>query len=197
MLLYKVANAEAATPFPLMIEALLIHFIYEVMREAGLRLPRPVGQAVSIVGALVVGDAAVTAGLIGSPMVMIVALTAVASFVVPTLYEPIALVRLGMIILGGTLGLPGVMLAVCLIVVNISAASAYGIPQLAPISPFKREAMRDVIVRAGWKTLGKETARIQGLNGSEVPKDKGGVGECTELRLSPPGRFLPSCLSAG
>jgi len=174
MLLYKVANAEAATPFPLMIEALLIHFIYELMREAGLRLPRPVGQAVSIVGALVVGDAAVMAGLIGSPMVMIVALTAVASFVIPTLYEPIAIVRLGMIFLGGTLGLPGVMLAVCLIVVNISAAGAYGIPHLAPVSPFQREAMRDVIMRAGWKTLGKKTAQIQRLNGAEVPTDKGG-----------------------
>ncbi len=169
-LLYKVAGAEASTPFPLIFEALLIHFIYEIMREAGLRLPRPVGHAVSIVGALVIGDAAVTAGLIGSPMVMIVALTAVSSFVVPTLYEPIAIVRLLMIILGGTLGLPGVMLAVCVIAVNISASNAFGIPQLAPISPYQGSGWRDTFVRAGWKTLGKRTARVQGVHGSELAR---------------------------
>ena len=71
----------------------MIHFIYEVMREAGLRLPRPIGHAVSIVGALVIGDAAVTAGLIGAPMVMVVALTAISSFVVPSIYEPVAILR--------------------------------------------------------------------------------------------------------
>ena len=71
-LLFNIATSEESTPFPLMFEALIIHFIYELMREAGLRLPRPIGHAVSIVGALVIGDAAVTAGLIGAPMVMVV-----------------------------------------------------------------------------------------------------------------------------
>ena len=171
-LLYKVSGAEATTPFPLFFEALLIHFIYEIMREAGLRLPRPVGHAVSIVGALVIGDAAVTAGLIGSPMVMIVALTAVSSFVVPTLYEPIAIVRLAMIILGGTLGLPGVMLAICSIVVNIATSNAYGVPQLAPLSPYQKVGMRDVFVRAGWKTLGQKTAKIQHMSGAKLTQNR-------------------------
>ena len=68
-LLLKLAQSESVTPLPLMFEALLIFFIYEIMREAGLRMPKSVGHAVSIVGALVIGDAAVTAGLIGAPMV--------------------------------------------------------------------------------------------------------------------------------
>lgn len=58
------------------------------MREAGLRLPRPVGTAVSIIGALVIGDAAVQAGLVGTPMVMIIALTAISEFVIPSLHVP-------------------------------------------------------------------------------------------------------------
>ncbi|MEG0693600.1 MAG: spore germination protein, partial [Oscillospiraceae bacterium] len=70
-LLFNISAAEEITPFPLMIEALIIHLLYEIMREAGLRLPRPIGHAVSIVGALVIGDAAVSAGLIGAPMVLV------------------------------------------------------------------------------------------------------------------------------
>ena len=88
------------------------------MREAGLRLPRPVGHAVGIVGALVIGDAAVTAGLIGSPMVMVVALTAISSFVVPSLYEPMALLRFSFILIGGLTGMFGIAAGCAAILVN-------------------------------------------------------------------------------
>ena len=84
--------------------------IYEIMREAGLRLPKSVGHAVSIVGGLVIGDAAVTAGLIGAPMVIVVATTALASYVVPTLYYPCALLRFAGIFIGGLCGTTGMVL---------------------------------------------------------------------------------------
>ncbi len=71
-MLYDMAVQESMTPFPVMVEAIFIHFLYEVMREAGLRMPKAVGHAVSIVGALVIGDAAVTAGLIAAPMLIVV-----------------------------------------------------------------------------------------------------------------------------
>ena len=93
-LMNKIATAIATTPFPLMLEALVIHFIYEIMREAGLRLPKPLGHAVSIVGALVIGDTAISSGLIGATTLMVVALTAISSYVIPSLYEPIAILRL-------------------------------------------------------------------------------------------------------
>ena len=76
-MLFDIAVSEGRTPFPIMLEALVIHFIYEIMREAGLRMPKTVGHAVSIVGALVIGDAAVTAGLIAAPMLIVLALTAI------------------------------------------------------------------------------------------------------------------------
>ena len=88
-LLSKVATSIADTPLSLMAEVLVIHFIYEIMREAGLRLPRPLGHAVSIVGALVIGETAVNAGLIGAPTLMVVALTAISSYVIPDLYPPL------------------------------------------------------------------------------------------------------------
>lgn len=168
ILLYNIARAEEITPFPPVIEALIIHFIYEIMREAGLRLPRPIGHAVSIVGALVIGDAAVTAGLIGSPMVMVVALTAISAFVVPSLYESVTLLRFLFMIIGGVLGLYGIALGLCLMAVNLCAKTAYGIPYTAPISPLDFKDLRDVFVRLGWKKLGKKTVKVQHFVGSEV-----------------------------
>lgn len=99
----------------------------------------------SIVGALVIGESAVRAGLIGAPMVIIVALTALCSFVLPSLYGPIAILRFAFIILGGSLGLYGVMLGACLLLVSIAAMNIQSIPFLAPISPFSIKAMRDVV----------------------------------------------------
>lgn len=167
-LLFNIVSAQETTPFPLMLEALVIHFIYEVMREAGLRLPRPIGHAVSIVGALVIGDAAVTAGLIGSPMVLVVALTAISSFVVPSLHEPISVLRFGFILIGGLMGLYGIALASAMIMTNACALTAYGVPYLSPISPLNLYSMRDTFLRFGFRTLQKRTARIEDFNGVHI-----------------------------
>ncbi|MCI9161184.1 MAG: spore germination protein [Anaerotruncus sp.] len=167
-LLLKLAQSESVTPLPLMFEALLIFFIYEIMREAGLRMPKSVGHAVSIVGALVIGDAAVTAGLIGAPMVLLVAMTAISSFVVPSLYEPITLLRFGFILIGGVAGLFGIVLALCAVLANLCAVNPFGIPATSPAAPFSLYAMRDVLFRVGWKTLSQEDLRVQGLTGSDL-----------------------------
>lgn len=167
-LLFNIAAAEEITPFPIAIEALIIHLLYEIMREAGLRLPRPIGHAVSIVGALVIGDAAVSAGLIGAPMVLIVAMTAISSFVVPSLYEPVSILRFVFIIVAGTLGLYGVTLLCMMILTNICSLSNFGSLYMSPISPFSFSAMRDTFIRVSFKKMEKKTAKIQDLNGSDV-----------------------------
>lgn len=171
-LLFNIATAQESTPFPLMAEALIIHFIYEAMREAGLRLPRGIGHAVSIVGALVIGDAAVTAGLIGSPMVMVVALTAVSSFVVPSLYEPVTVLRFLYIIVGGISGLYGISLLTAVLCVNLCSLHPMEIPYTSPISPFGMSALRDVFVRAGWKTLSRHNIKVQNMPGSEIKGER-------------------------
>jgi spore germination protein KA len=162
---FKVVDAEVGTPFSLLWEALIIHTIYEIMREAGLRLPKSIGHAVSIVGALVIGEAAVTAGLIGAPMVIVVAVTALASYVIPSLYYPAAILRFAFIIVGGIAGLFGVVLLFSAVILEIASLEPYGVPVLAPISPFDARAMRDTVVRLGWKTLAKRTAKVQNLHG--------------------------------
>jgi len=149
-------------------EALVIHFIYEIMREAGLRLPKPLGHAVSIVGALVIGDTAISAGLIGATTLMVVALTAICSYVIPNLYEPIAILRLLFIVVGGIMGVWGIMLLFSVVLINICGKSSFGVPFAAPISPFSLFGMRDVAMRAGWKTLSKKINKVQNMPGSQI-----------------------------
>ena len=165
-LLFNIAASEQQTPFSMMTEALVIHLIYETMREAGLRLPRPVGHAVSIIGALVIGDAAVKAGIIGSSMVMVVALTALSSFVVPSLYEPAAILKFVFILVGGTWGLFGISVGFVLLLTNLCALESLGVPVMAPLSPCAPADLRDGLWRTGWKKLGSFRLRIQDLPGS-------------------------------
>ena len=179
-LLFRIAEAEQGMAFPLMFQALLIHFIYELMREAGLRLPRPVGHAVSIIGALVIGDAAVTAGLISTPMVMVVALTTISSFVIPSLYEPVTLLRLLFILLGGTLGLYGVVLGLAFVGVNLCSVTVLGVPATSPETPLSLYSLRDTLIRVGWRQLGQEQfiiSRTAGADQNGEPADQNGEGQ--------------------
>lgn len=152
-IMYGIAAATGKTPFPIMLEALIIHFIYEIVREAGLRMPRSVGHAVSIVGALVIGDAAVTAGLIAAPMLIVVALTAISSSVTVKLHEPVAILRFGFIVIGGFTGLFGIMLGIGIMIVDICSVSPYGIPLSAPVAPFIANAQSDTLFRKAWNSV--------------------------------------------
>lgn len=92
-LILTIAATRQAVPFPAFLEALFLEATFEMLREAGLRLPRAVGPAVSIVGALIIGDAAVRAGLVSTPMVVVIAFTAIASFVAPA-YNASIIIRI-------------------------------------------------------------------------------------------------------
>ena len=171
-LLYNIAAAEEITPFSLMVEALFIYLVFEIMREAGIRLPNAVGHTIGIVGALVIGDAAVEAGLIGAPMVMVVAITAICAFAISSLYEPIMLLRFVFIILGGTLGLLGIALGIVIVSAIICSMNSFNVPMTAPLSPTDLRWINDGIIFTGLKKLSKSKLRIQNINGSEI-KDKG------------------------
>ncbi len=166
-LLLKIAEAESQTPFPVMAETLILYFLYEVLREAGLRAPRSLSATVSIVGGLVIGDTAVSAGLVSAPSLMVVALTAIAGYAVPRLYEPLALLRLAFLLLGNFLGVWGVMIGLVLLLMDLCGTDSFGVPLLSPASPYNgRLAFRDVFVRAGWRRLAKGQAQVQDMPGS-------------------------------
>lgn len=165
-LILNLAAAEQTAPFSLMVECLFIHFMYEILREAGIRLPRPIGHAIGIVGGIVIGDITVNAGLVGAPMVLVVALSGLCSFVVPTMYEKTVVLRFIYIIVGGIFGLYGLLLMAGAVVIKMCSLNTYGIPYMAPISPFSPKAMRDMLVRAGWKKMAKSDVTVQSLNGA-------------------------------
>ncbi len=170
-LMYTIAAAETSTPFSLMQEAVMVLILYEIMREAGLRLPKTIGHAVSIIGALVIGDAVVNAGLVGAPMLVVVAVTAIASYVIYPLYESISVLRIFFILLGGFTGIYGVILGVCMLCVNITAIDPYGVPYSSPISPLNKKSMVDIFYRADWKKLLKRNIRVQNLRGADLNHD--------------------------
>ena len=169
-LILNLAAAEQTAPYSLMAECLLIHFLYEILREAGIRLPRPIGHAIGVVGGIVIGDITVNAGLVGAPMVLIVALSGLCSFVVPALYERTVLLRFIYIFAGGIFGLYGIMLAVGVIIIKMCSLNTYGVPYMSPISPFNPRSSRDMLARAGWRRLQKGDVTLQGLNGSHMSK---------------------------
>ncbi len=105
VLLITMAGAREGVPFPAIVEAFLMTLMLELIKESGIRLPRAVGSAVSIVGALVLGQAAVEAGIVSAPMVIVVAATAIAEFAVPSLTEAVIIYRFILILLGGFMGL--------------------------------------------------------------------------------------------
>ncbi|MCS7458973.1 spore germination protein [Paenibacillus doosanensis] len=148
-LLLSVAKSREEIPFPALIEALLMEITFEALREAGLRLPKQVGPAVSIVGALVIGQAAISAGLVSSPMVMVVAFTGIASFTFPryTLGISIRLLRFPLMFLAGFLGLLGLMLGIITIVIHLCTLRSFGVPYLSSLAPMHKNLVQDVLIR--------------------------------------------------
>lgn len=110
-LLISLAAQREGVPFPALAEALLMELTFDVLREAGVRMPRTIGPAISIVGALVLGQAAVQAGLVSAAMVIVVSFTAISNFVIPSLAiaNSIRLIRFVMMLIAATLGLFGIM----------------------------------------------------------------------------------------
>ncbi|MHB1125478.1 MAG: spore germination protein [Bacillota bacterium] len=151
-LLISIASQREGIPFPAVIEALMMEFTFEILREAGTRLPRAVGPAVSIVGALVIGDAAIRSGLVSPIMVMVVASTAVASFTIPTTSGSfsVRLLRFPLMIMAATLGLFGVMTGLLALLIHLCTLRSFGVPYLSPIAPLSVSDLKDTWVRAPW-----------------------------------------------
>ncbi len=167
-LLVTLAAAEQTAPLPLAAEAFIILIFYEIIREAGVRLPKSVGGAVSIVGGLIIGDAAVSAGIISNPLLLACAISVTSSFVVPSLNQQITVLRLIAVIAGGVGGLYGVSLLAAVILVNICSLENYGAPVMSPVSPFTPQAMRDVLTRIGFRKMASGEATIEKLKGVNI-----------------------------
>ena len=129
----------------------LATFLFEIMKEAGLRLPKAVGSTVSIVGGLIIGDAAVKSGLVSAPLLIVVGITTTSSFVIPSLYQQTAILRLVYILVGGGSGLYGIALCTVPLMININSMDDLAVSYTAPVTPFFSKGIKDVIYfGAGW-----------------------------------------------
>ena len=144
-LLFTFAKAREGTPFPAFIEAAIMVLAFEILREAGVRLPRPVGQAISIVGALIMGDAAVNAGIVGAPMVIVVAITAVAGFLIPNMNDASSMLRAVMMAMAAFIGFYGVAFGFLGMLVHLATLESFGVPYLGYFD--NAEGAQDTLIR--------------------------------------------------
>lgn len=171
-LLSHIAKSLKDTPFPLMLEVLIISFMYEVMREAGLRLPKALGHAVSIAGALVIGETGVSAGLICATTLIIVAFSAICSYVVPELYGTLTIMKFLLIVAGGVFGFIGIVLISLIAIIAASSLKSFGVPFLSPIAPLSKGVITDNFIRSDWHRLSKHKIKVQNMTGVESDFEK-------------------------
>lgn len=154
-LVISAAAARKGTPFPGIVEVVAMGLVFEILREGGLRLPQPVGQAISIVGAIVLGDAAVTANLVSAPMIVIVGITAISGFVIYTLYDSAVLLRLILVFAASVLGLYGYMLGFMAFVLLLASMKSFGVPYLSTMTSFAPQDFKDTVIRFPWWRMAK------------------------------------------
>jgi spore germination protein KA len=149
-LLISIYTARQGVPFPTIIELTGLVLIFDIIREAGTRMPSSIGQAFSIVGALVLGQAAVEAKFVSAPIVIIVAFAGIASLMLPKMINTIILARLSLILASSVLGLYGFLFLFTAIMVHAFSLHSFGIPYMSYVMTFEKEDIQDTVIRMPW-----------------------------------------------
>ncbi|MFB9278653.1 spore germination protein [Cohnella cellulosilytica] len=165
-LLYNLASQREGVPFPAFVEALLMEITFEIIREASVRMPRTIGQSISIVGTLVIGQAAVQAGLVTAAMVIVVSITAISNFVMPAFNLGIAarITRFFLMGLAATFGLFGLFLGTIVIVVRLCSMQSFGVPYMSPMAPLNLSEQKDTLLRVPLSWMKRRPEEIQKRN---------------------------------
>lgn len=161
--LLSVTAAREKVPIPTLLEVTGMLVILDLFREATLRMPKPIGPAISIFGALVIGESAVNAGIISPVMVIVVGLTAVVTFAIPSedLRGTARMFSYFLILLSSFLGLYGFLLGAVTILLHLSSLESVGIPYLSPVSNFHWKEWSDIFIRATWSNLSRKPQKLQ------------------------------------
>lgn len=173
----SIAASREGVPFPSIGEAFIMEATFEILREAGLRLPKPAGQAVSIVGGLVIGQAAVQAGIVSQAMVIVVAFTGISSFAIPAYNAAAAgrLIRFPLMIMAAIIGLPGILAGLTIILIHLSGLRSFGVNYLDPFTSPDTDQFKDTIIRAPWWFMFRLPGTIAQKNALRVaPESKPG-----------------------
>ncbi|WP_077622837.1 spore germination protein [Sediminibacillus massiliensis] len=176
----SIAAGRETIPFPALIETLFIEITFEFLREAGLRLPKAIGNTISIVGALVIGDAAVRAGFVSPLVIIVVSITAISSFIIPNYSLGVAfrILRFGFIFLAATFGFFGIVWGLMILYLYLVSLRSFGYPYLAPHSPLIPKGMKDTIFRfplfqqSSYQNFTVDDPSLERFPGKKVPETK-------------------------
>ncbi|WP_158591755.1 spore germination protein [Oceanobacillus halophilus] len=146
-------QARETVPFPLAMEIIIIILMFETVREAGIRLPQQVGSALSIVGALIFGQVAVSAGIMGAPTTVVVSISYIASFINSSISGVISLLRIGLFIAASLFGGYGLIMAMLGLLTHMVSLTSIGIPYMAPFAPFYFRDWNDTLIRFPYRWL--------------------------------------------
>lgn len=186
-MLVSLAQSRSRVPFPPLMEALILEFMIELLREAGARLPTKVGQTMSIVGGIVIGQAAVQAGFTSNILIIIVALGALASFTTPSyiLGNAIRIIRFPMIVLAGSLGGVGIMIGVCFLLLHLLRQSSLNHPYFFPLYPLRLRELPNSIIRLPFYRTIKRSSFATGKN--KIRMDDPPLPKQTDIYEEPAG----------
>ncbi|MEE0865708.1 MAG: spore germination protein [Clostridia bacterium] len=152
-LMFSILGSRENVPFPIIVEILLMEFSFELIREAGLRVPSPIGPTIGIVGALVLGQAAVSAGIVSPILIIIVAITGIASFAIPdfTFGFHLRYFRFAFILLGFMAGFLGISIGLFIYISALCSIHSFGVPYTTPFAPVTNSKGNGYLLPPIWK----------------------------------------------
>lgn len=153
ILLLSIASSREGVPFPSVIEVGIMLFGFQVVKESGVRMPVPGGQAVSIIGALIVGQAAVAAGIISNPVIIVVALMGITGFIINPISDAVFLIRFLLLALSAAFGFFGFIIGIFIVLAHMCSLNSFGTPYLAPFAPTIWNELKDTIIRFPLKSM--------------------------------------------
>lgn len=152
-LFMSITAARQGVPFPTVVEATLMLVVFEMLRESGSRMPGTMGTALSIVGALVIGQAAVQAKIVSAPLIIIVAVTGISGLMVPRIKGFSVPLRFALLYISSILGLYGFMFGMLAVLIHVMSVTSFGVPVLTSIHANGPQDSKDIFIRASWRNM--------------------------------------------
>lgn len=163
-LILSISAARQGIPLPTIAEIILILFVFELLREASIRIPEVIGQTISIVGALIIGQAAVEAKLISAPIIIIGAISGISSYLVPKMEQAVIVVRLVILLASAFLGLYGYTFCGIVLFIHLTSMRSFGVPYMLFNVSLAADDQKDVIFRAPWWAMNKRPRILASKN---------------------------------
>ena len=164
LFIFRLAVARAGVPFPIVAEVIIMMLLFQIIKEAGLRLPQPIGTSMSLVSGLILGDAAVGAGIASRVTIVVVALAAVCYFLIPKLYGPVSVWSIGIVVLAALFGVPGIVLISVVLISHLANLRSSKYPYLFPLGTLNSYKFKDIITRGRLDEISKDIVSKDGKN---------------------------------